>query len=142
MNHVTCKYVFLKWNKFKRPKTPLPSQLKTKLYFSLSLTCVCVSAPLPQIKIIFGITTTPALLFLEASISGLHLLDNLQGKKWSRFPCLLQLSIFFFAVHVYIAGNVVSLVCFKDGKFVYIDDIWHSLILMPREGKEDTTPWY
>ena len=53
--------------------------------------CVCVSTPIPhikilatlnpQIKIIFDTTTTPLPLFLEASVSGLHVLDNLLEKK-------------------------------------------------------------
>ena len=36
MKHVTYMYVFLKWYKLKRPKTPLLNQLKT-IFFNLSL---------------------------------------------------------------------------------------------------------
>ena len=53
--------------------------------------CVCVSTPIPQIKIlttlnpqikiIFDTTTTPLPLFLEALVSRLHVLDNLLEKK-------------------------------------------------------------
>ena len=53
--------------------------------------CMCVTAPLPQIKIlatlnlqikiIFDTTITPLPLFLEASVSGLHVLDNLLEKN-------------------------------------------------------------
>ena len=69
-------------------KTPLPSQLKTKF---LGLSRVCAYQPLPQIKIsailnpqikiIFGTTTTPPLLFLEALVSRLHILDYFLEKK-------------------------------------------------------------
>ena len=109
LSHVHC----LSGTNLKDQKPHPPNQLKKNFFFFRFLMCVCVSTPIPQIKIlttlnpqikiIFDTTTTPLPLFLEALVSGLHVLDNLLEKKkknWTRFPCLLQLNNFLLFIFV------------------------------------------
>ena len=90
LSHVYC----LSGTNLKYQRPPLPNQLKKNFFFFFFfrfLMCVSVSTPIPQIKIlatlnpqikiIFDTTTTPLRLFLEASVSGLHILDKLLKKK-------------------------------------------------------------